>query len=55
MCDELRNKTSTKIDEETKESLIKEGKSKAVEEYQNMLAAALTRQADPYTRSTTKR
>jgi hypothetical protein len=37
--DEVRSKTITKIDEETKESLIKQSKNKAIEEFQNMFAA----------------
>ena len=36
MRDEIRSKTTTKIDAETKESLILEGKNKAIEEFQNM-------------------
>lgn len=38
MRDEIRGKTTTKIDDETKESLILEGKNKAIEEFQNMFA-----------------
>ena len=38
MRDEIRSKTTTKIDAETKESLILEGKNKAIEEFQNMFA-----------------
>ena len=60
MRDEIRNKITSKIHEETKESLIKQGKDIATEEYQNMLAAvakaplgaALTKQAGSTTRST---
>ena len=39
MRDEIRSKTTTKIDAETKESLILEGKNKAIEEFQNMFVA----------------
>ena len=52
MRDEIRNKITSKIDEETKESLIKQGKDIATEEYQNMLAAALNKQTGSTTRST---
>ena len=51
MRDEIRNKITSKIDEETKESLIKQGKDIATEEYQNMLAAALNKQTGSTTRS----
>jgi hypothetical protein len=36
MKDEIKNKTITKIDDETKKSLILEGKNKAIEEFQSM-------------------
>ena len=36
MRDEIRSKTTTKIDDDTKKSLILEGKNKAIEEFQNM-------------------
>ena len=39
MRDEIRSKTTSKIDKETKESLILEGKNKAIEEFQNMFVA----------------
>ena len=42
MRDEIRNKITSKIDEETKESLIKQGKDIAVEDNQSMLSAALS-------------
>ena len=51
MRDEIRNKITSKIDEETKESLIKQGKDIATEEYQNMLAAAINKQTGSTTRS----
>jgi S-adenosylmethionine synthetase len=34
--DEIRTKIKTKIDDETKQSLIKQGKEKAVEHFKNM-------------------
>jgi hypothetical protein len=34
--DEVRTKTKTKIDDETKQSLIKQGKEQAVEQFKNM-------------------
>jgi hypothetical protein len=36
MKDEIRTKTKTKIDDETKHSLIKQGKEQAVEQFRNM-------------------
>ena len=36
MRDEIRSKTTSKIDEDTKKSLILEGKNKAIEEFQSM-------------------
>jgi hypothetical protein len=36
MKDEIRTKTKTKIDDETKRSLIKQGKEQAVEQFKNM-------------------
>jgi hypothetical protein len=36
MKDEIRTKTKTKIDDETKQSLIKQGKEQAVEQFKNM-------------------
>jgi hypothetical protein len=36
MKDEIRTKTKTKIDDETKKSLIKKGKEQAVEQFKNM-------------------
>jgi hypothetical protein len=38
--EDIRSKTKTKLDEETKESLIKLGKEKAIEEYSNMFRVA---------------
>ena len=38
MRDEIRSKTTTKIDAETKESLILEGMNKAIEEFHSMSA-----------------
>ena len=40
MKEEIRSKTKTKIDDETKQSLIKQGKDKAIEEFQSMFAGA---------------
>jgi hypothetical protein len=37
MKDEIRTKTKTKIDDETKQSLIKQGNEQAVEEFKNMV------------------
>jgi dsDNA-specific endonuclease/ATPase MutS2 len=36
MKDEIRTRTKTKIDDETKQSLIKEGKEQTVEQFNNM-------------------
>jgi hypothetical protein len=36
MKDEIRTKTKTRIDDETKQSLIKQGKKQAVEQFKNM-------------------
>jgi hypothetical protein len=36
MKDEIRMKTKTKIHDETKQSLIKQGKEQAVEQFRNM-------------------
>ena len=36
MKEEIRSKTKSKIDDETKQSLIKQGKDKAIEEFQSM-------------------
>ena len=47
MRDEIRNKITSKIDEETKEQLIKQGMDKATEEYQSMLAATFNIQVAP--------
>jgi hypothetical protein len=36
MKDEIRTKTKTKIDDETKQSPVKQGKEQAVEQFVNM-------------------
>jgi hypothetical protein len=41
MKDKIRSKTTTKIDDETKKSLILEGKNKAVEEFRVCLQEPL--------------
>jgi hypothetical protein len=43
MKDEIRTKTMTKIDDETKQSLIKQGKEQAVEEFKNMFGKSYTK------------
>jgi hypothetical protein len=43
MKDEIRSKTTTKIDDETKKSLILEGKNKAIEEFQRMFARTISK------------
>jgi dsDNA-specific endonuclease/ATPase MutS2 len=40
MKDEIRTKTKTKIDDETKQSLIRQGKEQAVEQFKNMFGRA---------------
>jgi prophage maintenance system killer protein len=40
MKEDIRSKTKTKLDEETKESLIRQGKEKAIEEFSTMFALA---------------
>jgi hypothetical protein len=42
MRDEIRSKTTSKINEDTKKSLILEGKNKAIEEFQSMFASRNT-------------
>jgi hypothetical protein len=41
--DEIRSKTTTKIDDETKNLLILEGKNKAIEEFQSMFAGTISK------------
>ena len=43
MRDEIRSKTTTKIDDDTKKSLILEGKNKAIEEFQNMFGGTISK------------
>ena len=43
MRDEIRSKTTSKIDKETKESLIQAGKNKAIEEFQTMFGGTAGR------------
>jgi hypothetical protein len=40
--EDIRSKTKSKLDEETKESLIKQGKEKAIEEFSNMFGVVGT-------------
>ena len=43
MKEDIRSKVKTKIDDETKQSLIKQGKEKAIEEFSNMFGTRSTR------------